>query len=115
MEGRKINPAPLKEKTSLVLILAGAFLLQAVLQGATEGYSYDMGCFYAWAGRLASLGPGEFYSPDYFADYPPGGILALYPAGIIRNLPWPGNWCWAFCPLWQSAASLTLPGARQDG
>lgn len=86
MEGRKINPAPLKEKTSLVLILAGAFLLQAVLQGATEGYSYDMGCFYAWAGRLASLGPGEFYSPDYFADYPPGGILALYPAGIIRNL-----------------------------
>ena len=86
MEGRKINPASLNEKTSLVLILAGAFLLQAVLQGATEGYSYDMGCFYAWAGRLASLGPGEFYSPDYFADYPPGGILALYPAGIIRNL-----------------------------
>lgn len=34
------------------------------------GFPSDVGTFMAWAERLAAIGPGSFYEPGYFSDYP---------------------------------------------
>ncbi|MEO7295994.1 MAG: phospholipid carrier-dependent glycosyltransferase [Candidatus Limnocylindria bacterium] len=48
-----------------------------------SGLSNDIGAFTAWGIRLASIGPGEFYEPGYFADYPPGYMYVLWALGAI--------------------------------
>lgn len=71
----------------LAAVLAAAVLVRAVLAVLTEGYSYDVNCFTAWALRMAEVGPFEFYAPDYFADYPPLYMLLLgIPGLLIRGL-----------------------------
>ena len=70
----------------LVLLLLAAFAVRAALCLVTEGYSTDIACFTAWAQRMAQLGPGEFYAPDYFADYPPGYMLVLWLVGELAAL-----------------------------
>lgn len=50
------------------------------------GYATDMQCFYAWAQRMAAVGPGEFYADDYFCDYLPGYLYLLWPIGGLMNL-----------------------------
>src|SRR5918998_525593 len=50
---------------ALRIFIAGAYLPRS-------GLSNDIGAFTAWAMRLASVGPSQFYEPGYFADYPPG-------------------------------------------
>ena len=62
------------------------FGVQILLAAATEGYSYDMSCFTAWSTRVASLGPANFYAPDYFCDYPPGYIFLMWLPGTLLNL-----------------------------
>ncbi len=42
-----------------------------------KGYDTDMSCWIAWGSKLISEGPGHFYAPDYFCDYPPGYITIL--------------------------------------
>ena len=70
----------------LLVLLACAAVLRIGLTLVTEGYSTDVACFTAWAQRLADLGPGQFYSPDYFADYPPGYMLVLWVLGSLGKL-----------------------------
>lgn len=75
------------EKTSLALLLAGAFLLRLFLLAATAKYPYDAACFYSWAVNMAKVGAGEFYQSVSFADYPPGALLTLLPVGaLLRGL-----------------------------
>lgn len=69
----------------LVAILAAALAVRCALALVSEGYSSDVACFSAWALRLAENGPGSFYAPDYFADYPPGYMLALWPLGVFAR------------------------------
>lgn len=71
---------------ALVILLVCAGLLRLGLALVTEGYSTDVTCFTAWAQRLADLGPAQFYSPDYFADYPPGYMLILWVLGGLGKL-----------------------------
>ena len=71
-----------------IWLLAGCTLvLQLVLAAVTESYPYDASCFRAWALRMAAVGPGEFYAPDYFCDYPPGYLLLLWLPGKLLGLP----------------------------
>ncbi|OLC53995.1 MAG: hypothetical protein AUH85_12790 [Chloroflexi bacterium 13_1_40CM_4_68_4] len=44
----------------------------------TAGFPTDVGTFMAWGDRLREVGPGQFYSPDYFSDYPPGFLYVLW-------------------------------------
>src|SRR5512146_2474826 len=66
-------------------LLAAALLLRLGLAAATRGYGPDIGTFSAWAGHAAE-GLFSFYSPGYFADYPPGYIYVLWLIGKIRAL-----------------------------
>lgn len=68
------------------LTMGACALAQLVLAGSTAGYEADYNTFWAWALRAAEQGFSEFYAEGYFADYPPGGILLLWPLGKLAQL-----------------------------
>ena len=67
-------------------VMGACALVQLVLAGATAGYAADYNTFWAWALRVAEEGFSGFYAEGYFADYPPGGILLLWPLGKLAQL-----------------------------
>ena len=67
-------------------VLLAALLVRLALASAVEGYGVDMGCFSAWAGKMAHDGPMRFYEEGYFCDYPPAYMLVLGALGVIANL-----------------------------
>ena len=48
-----------------------------------QGFPTDVGTFQAWAERLAQIGPGRFYEPGYFSDYPPAFLYVLWLLGAV--------------------------------
>ena len=72
-------------RRGLYLLLLAALILRLLMAAATEGYAYDVGCFAAWGDKLASQGPGAFYSEGYFADYPPGYMYVLWLVAAVRG------------------------------
>ena len=73
-------------RSALAGVLGVSLLLRLALAFTVEGYGVDIGCFSAWAGRMAALGPADFYDPSYFCDYPPAYLLVLGVIGHISNL-----------------------------
>lgn len=69
-----------------ILLFAAAFLLRLAAAAVSGGFGSDTACFAAWADRIYKLGPGGFYSPDVFTDYPPGYMYLLYPVGALYNV-----------------------------
>ena len=70
---------------AFVLVIVGV-LLRVFFGGVLlplSGLGNDIGAFSAWAQRLATVGPGEFYEVGYFADYPPGYLYVLWLLGTI--------------------------------
>ncbi|MBC8016940.1 MAG: hypothetical protein H7X83_00265 [Verrucomicrobia bacterium] len=65
------------------LLLIGAGLLRVALAAMTKGYAADIATFSAWAAHAAD-GLTSFYSPGFFADYPPGYIYLLWLIGKLR-------------------------------
>lgn len=70
---------------SMGLLMSAALLVRLALAATTHGYAADIGTFSAWAGHAAE-GLTSFYSPGYFADYPPGYIYVLWLVGKLRLL-----------------------------
>lgn len=68
---------------ALFFAALGVRLLAASL---SKGFGSDTACFALWADRIFQLGPGGFYSPDVFTDYPPGYMYVLWLLGAIRKL-----------------------------
>ena len=82
-------PLPRDAVTTLILIIIGGMLLRVLVGGVLlplSGFRIDVGDFTAWAQRLAASGPGEFYDPNYFSDYPPGYLYVLWLLGSIGTL-----------------------------
>lgn len=77
----QVEPVGMK----LGLLLVGALLLRVALAATTRGYDADIATFSAWAAHAAD-GLTSFYSPGYFADYPPGYIYLLWLVGKLRLL-----------------------------
>lgn len=71
---------------ALWVLLGVALLVRVALSACVAGYGVDMGCFGAWAARMADVGPGGFYEAGYFCDYPPAYMLVLGALGAIANL-----------------------------
>lgn len=67
-------------------LFAAAFLLRILAAAVSGGFGSDTACFAAWASRIYQLGPGGFYSPDVFTDYPPGYMYLLYPIGALYEI-----------------------------
>lgn len=68
---------------ALMFVALGIRLTLAV---NVRGYGVDIGCFSAWAGKMAYVGPANFYEPGYFCDYPPAYLLVLGALGWVANL-----------------------------
>ncbi len=67
-------------------LFGAALLLRLLCAGLYGGFDADTACFASWADRIFEVGPGGFYSPDVFTDYPPGYMYLLYPVGALRHL-----------------------------
>ena len=73
-------------RSLLLLVFGGALVLRLILAYSTHGFSNDIACFAAWADRIFTIGPGQFYSAETFTDYPPGFMYVLYLVGALRSL-----------------------------
>lgn len=71
---------------ALAGLLLAALLVRVALSACVAGYGVDMGCFGAWASRMAAVGPANFYEEGYFCDYPPAYMLVLGALGGLANL-----------------------------
>jgi dolichyl-phosphate-mannose-protein mannosyltransferase len=70
------------------LAVAGVIALGVIvrlLAVRAQGFSTDVGTFRAWAERLAQIGPGSFYEPGYFSDYPPAFLYVLWLLGALLD------------------------------
>src|SRR5438067_8215371 len=68
------------------LAVAGVIALGVVIRllaVRARGFPTDVGTFEAWAGRHAQIGPGRFYEPGYFSDYPPAFLYVLWLLGAL--------------------------------
>ncbi len=69
-----------------IAAFALAFIARLICAYNFEGFDTDNSCFAAWADRMYQLGPGQFYSPDVFTDYPPGYMYISWILGWLKNL-----------------------------
>jgi predicted membrane-bound dolichyl-phosphate-mannose-protein mannosyltransferase/Gpi18-like mannosyltransferase len=81
LEGRPFDGVALLLGLIIIALLLRAFIAGVYLP--LSGFRVDVGDFTSWAQRLASRGPGGFYAPDYFSDYPPGYLYVLWALGSI--------------------------------
>ncbi|MEI7025190.1 glycosyltransferase family 39 protein [Paenibacillus sp. y28] len=84
-----VKPSGLREEQGArpalaVMVLAG-LAVRFVMAYQIPGFDIDVGTFKAWAGIVASEGPGKFYSSASFSDYPPGYMYVLYVIGLLQR------------------------------
>ena len=70
----------------LLAMMLAALAVRLMLASMVRGYGVDMGCFGAWAGKMAHGGPANFYEEGYFCDYPPAYLLVLWLLGGLSGL-----------------------------
>jgi predicted membrane-bound dolichyl-phosphate-mannose-protein mannosyltransferase len=102
---------PFDPATLVVILIVLGVLLRAVIGGLylpLSGFRIDVGDFNAWAQRLASGGPGHFYAPDYFGDYPPGYMYVLWLLGSI------GEWLKPITGVLITGGLVKVPGILAD-
>lgn len=80
------GPKKTMPRGMLPALLGAAALVRFGIAATVEGYGVDMGCFGAWAGKMAADGPVHFYEEGYFCDYPPAYMLVLGLLGLIAKL-----------------------------
>ncbi len=71
---------------TLALFLLTALSIRLLAAALSKGFGSDIACFAAWADRIFQVGPGNFYSPEIFTDYPPGYMYVLWLIGGLREL-----------------------------
>lgn len=79
----KQHPAP--SAGCFAALFGAAFFVRLAAAALSGGFGNDTACFTAWAERICETGPGGFYSPDVFSDYPPGYLYVLWLLGGIRR------------------------------
>ncbi len=81
----EFNFRKLIEKKYLVVV-AAALLVRLIAMQIDVAYEADLNTFKSWAMLLFRGGMSNFYTADYFTDYPPGYMYVLYVVGGIGNL-----------------------------
>lgn len=69
----------------LCLLFGVGLGIRLLLAATTEGLQFDVLLFREWSERLAQRGPGQFYAPGYFVDYPPGYLYVLLVLGKVSH------------------------------
>lgn len=73
-------------RKKFLLLLAAALGLRICFACTFRGFESDTACFFSWATLLWENGFSNFYSPDYFCDYPPGYLYILWAQGGLMHL-----------------------------
>jgi hypothetical protein len=77
----------------LVVLAAGLALRLIIAQLLPgSGLRFDLSAFRFWASDLAAEGPFGFYQRDFFHDYTPGYLYALWFMGSLVNVLHAQNW-----------------------
>ncbi|MEG2360563.1 MAG: glycosyltransferase family 39 protein [Christensenella sp.] len=76
---------PIETGKLFIIFVIFALLMRLALACSMPGYVTDMDCFKAWANGAYSGGIENFYTSDFFADYPPIYIYVLYFLGFLQN------------------------------
>ena len=76
---------PLPAGMLFAIFAAAAVLIRLILAYSLPGYVTDLDCFKAWANYSYTGGLENFYTSDFFADYPPVYIYVLYFFGFLQN------------------------------
>ena len=82
MSARDPDQERRRANIAIAVIIVSGVLLRLVVTRA-QGFPSDVGTFMAWAEKLAAVGPGRFYEPGYFSDYPPGFLYVLWLLGAL--------------------------------
>jgi len=69
----------------MILLLLAAAGLRILFACTYRGFETDTNCFFSWAHMLWKNGISNFYSPDYFCDYPPGYLYILWLLGGLLD------------------------------
>ena len=77
---------PLPAGMLFAIFAAAAVLIRLILAYSLPGYVTDLDCFKAWANYSYTGGLENFYTSDFFADYPPVYIYVLYFFGFLQNV-----------------------------
>lgn len=83
--GSALGRRPLHRCYILFLFLA-ALSVRLLSAALSKGFDSDTACFAFWADRIVQTGPGGFYSPQVFTDYPPGYMYILWLLGGVKEL-----------------------------
>ena len=73
-----------KKYYPIIFSVLAVFMIRLVLS-LLPSFGADMGTWFGWAGRLASLGFGKFYSDTVWTQYTPGYFYFLW---LIGKLDW---------------------------
>ena len=74
----------MKLKTIHILIVT--FIATRLFLTGLPSLQIDMNSWQAWSARLTDVGPSNFYTPGYFADYFPGYLYLLWILGLIFKI-----------------------------
>ncbi|HEX7951026.1 MAG TPA: phospholipid carrier-dependent glycosyltransferase, partial [Candidatus Limnocylindrales bacterium] len=79
---------------AILLVLAAGLALRLIIAYLLpgSGLRFDLSAFKFWAANLAAQGPYGFYSRDFFHDYTPGYLYALWFMGWLVNVLQAQNW-----------------------
>ncbi len=72
-------------QVGIVLLILAAIGLRILFACTYRGFETDTNCFFSWANMLWENGISNFYSPDYFCDYPPGYLYILWLLGGLLD------------------------------
>ena len=73
-------------KPYLLMLIALGVVARLILLTKTQGYTIDVNCFIGWSRLVVEHGPSNFYTADFFSDYPPGYMYLLYFVGWINQV-----------------------------
>jgi Gpi18-like mannosyltransferase len=68
-----------------LLALAALSLIKLLVMPYFPGFGPDVGDYQAWASQIGTFGPAHTYQKEFFLDYPPGYLYALWVVGIIAH------------------------------
>src|SRR4030042_3642495 len=71
--------------SAIAIVLAVGLLLR-LIAAALPGFGIDLGTFQFWSERLADRGAWNFYSDDFFVDWSPGYLYALWFIGGLGSV-----------------------------
>ena len=72
-------------QSGIILLLLAAAGVRIFFACTYRGFEVDINCFISWANMLWKNGISNFYSPDYFCDYPPGYLYILWLLGGLMD------------------------------